>query len=107
VRAEATVAVTMYGECGSCSSQSIRDALELEWSGIPTACIAHEALAPSIDAMRAISGAPGYPYLRVTFPTQPNAPLSPDECRHWAMTLAPAIAQLLVASPASVGDRHA
>jgi hypothetical protein len=107
VRAEATVAVTMYGECGSCSSQSIRDALELEWSGIPAVCIAHEALAPSIDAMEAISGAPGYPYLRVTFPTQPNAPLSPAECRHWATTLTPAIAGLLVACPVPGGDRRA
>jgi hypothetical protein len=104
VRAQASVAVTMYGECGSCSSQSIRDALELEWSGIPAVCIAHEALAPSIDAMKSIAGMPDYPYVTVSFPAHPNAPLSADQCQHWAAELAPAIGALLTTAAPEV--RH-
>ncbi|MBU3700625.1 MAG: hypothetical protein FGM58_01075, partial [Acidimicrobiia bacterium] len=40
----ATVAVTGFGGCGSCSTRSMRDALDLEEAGIPAVCIVHSAL---------------------------------------------------------------
>ena len=41
----ATVAVTGFGGCGSCSTRSIRDALDLEAIGIPSVCVGHTAAA--------------------------------------------------------------
>ncbi len=45
--ANATVAVTGFGGCGSCSTRSMRDALDLEAAGIPAVCVVHSALEPA------------------------------------------------------------
>src|SRR3954468_17843493 len=41
ITAGATVAVTGFGGCGSCSTRSMRDPLDLEAAGIPAVCIVH------------------------------------------------------------------
>jgi len=43
----------------------LRDAVEMEWAGIPAAVVIHEALAGSADAMKQISRMPNYPYVIV------------------------------------------
>jgi hypothetical protein len=49
----------------------LRDSLEMEWAGIPSATIVHEALAGSANSMRVISKMPEYPFLEVRFPLAP------------------------------------
>jgi hypothetical protein len=49
----------------------LRDSLEMEWAGIPSVAIVHEALAGSANSMRVISKMPDYPFLEVRFPLPP------------------------------------
>jgi hypothetical protein len=46
----------------------LRDALEMEWIGIPAVSIAHEALAGSVEAMKSICKMPTYPYIQIRYP---------------------------------------
>jgi hypothetical protein len=57
----------------------LRDAIELEWQGIPAVAIVHEALAGSADAMRLMSGMPQYPFLEVKFPLPPVGPWTAEQ----------------------------
>ena len=43
----------------------------MEWAGIPSVAIVHEALSGSANSMRVISKMPEYPYLLVHFPLAP------------------------------------
>lgn len=76
----ATVAVTGFGGCGSCSTRSMRDALDLEAAGIPAVCLVHEALVPAVRALCQLVGAPDYPFVIVDYPYNPTGVWSPDEC---------------------------
>jgi hypothetical protein len=49
----------------------LRDSIEMEWAGIPSVAIVHEALSGSANSMRIISKMPEYPYLEVKFPLPP------------------------------------
>ena len=75
----ATVAVTGFGGCGSCSTRSMRDALDLEAAGIPAVCIVHEALVPAVQALCRLLGADGYPFVTVGYPLNPTAMWDEDE----------------------------
>ena len=44
----------------------------MEWVGIPSVAIVHEALAGSADAMKKMSRMPDYPYVKIPYPTQPT-----------------------------------
>jgi hypothetical protein len=68
----ADVGVAMYGGCGTCSSRTMRDAIEMELAGIPAVAIAHEELRGAIESMRKISKALDTPYVLVTRPVTPN-----------------------------------
>jgi hypothetical protein len=57
----------------------LRDAIELEWQGIPAVAVVHEVLAGSADAMRLMSGMPLYPFLEVKFPLSPVGPWTDAE----------------------------
>jgi hypothetical protein len=72
VLSRADVGVAMYGGCGTCSSRTMRDAIEMELAGIPAVAIAHEELRGAIDSMRKISKALDTPYVLVTRPVTPN-----------------------------------
>ena len=76
---EATVAVTGFGGCGSCSTRSMRDALDLEAAGIPAVCIVHSALEPAVRAMARLVGADDYPVIVIDYPHNPTAVWTPDE----------------------------
>ena len=79
ITASATVAVTGFGGCGSCSTRSMRDALDLEAAGIPAVCIVHEALVPAVQALCRLLGAPDYPFVTVGYPLNPTAMWDEDE----------------------------
>jgi hypothetical protein len=84
ITGKATVAVTGFGGCGSCSTRSMRDALDLEAAGIPAVCIVHTALVPAVQALCKLVGAPDYPFVVVEYPYNPTGGWSVDECNAMA-----------------------
>ncbi|MEE9286052.1 MAG: hypothetical protein V3V35_10050 [Dehalococcoidia bacterium] len=70
----------------------MRDAIELEWEGIPSVVIIAEPLVGSAEAMKRVSGVPDYEYVVV-----PNTigGLSRDELRQRAREIAPRLLDLL------------
>jgi hypothetical protein len=73
----------------------LRDAVELEWSGIPTVAVVHQAMHGSARAIAGISGMPEYPFLIVDYPHVPLAVWSDEEIDEVARDLAPRIIGLL------------
>jgi hypothetical protein len=59
------VVIAGFGGCGSCSTRTIRDAMELEWAGIPSVALVHEDMLPAVEAMTRLAGMPDYPYVAV------------------------------------------
>jgi hypothetical protein len=59
------VVIAGFGGCGSCSTRTIRDAMELEWAGIPSVALVHEDMLPAVDAMTKLADMPDYPYVVV------------------------------------------
>ena len=57
----------------------MRDAVELEWAGIPTVALIHEAMAPTAAAMAKVSGLPGYQFVTVGYPHPPLCTWTDDE----------------------------
>lgn len=92
----ATVAVTGFGGCGSCSTRSMRDALDLEAAGIPAVCVVHEALVPAVRAIAKFLGAPDYPVVTVGYPLDPTAHWTKEESRELAAKIAVAVKERLV-----------
>ena len=84
VAGAATVAVTGFGGCGSCSTRSMRDALDLEAAGIPAVCLVHAALVPAVQALCRLVGAADYPFVVVDYPYNPTGVWSEDECNEMA-----------------------
>ena len=81
---QATVAVTGFGGCGSCSTRSLRDALDLEAAGIPAVCLVHEALVPAVRAIAKFNGVPGYPIVTVGYPFDPIGSWTKEEASELA-----------------------
>ena len=77
--AKVTVAVTGFGGCGSCSTRSMRDALDLEAAGIPAVCVVHSALEPAVRAMARLVGADQYPVIVIDYPHNPTAVWTKEE----------------------------
>jgi hypothetical protein len=78
----------------------LRDAIELEWAGIPTAAIIHKAVTGSADAMAKLSGVPDFPYIVVDYPYIPTALWSKEEIQELAREVAPQIRERLTAARA-------
>jgi hypothetical protein len=95
----ATVAVTGFGGCGSCSTRSMRDALDLEAAGIPAVCLVHEALVPAVRAIAKFNGAPDYPIVTVGYPFDPTGHWSKEECVELAERVADAVQRRLAGQP--------
>lgn len=87
----ATVAVTGFGGCGSCSTRSMRDALDLEAAGIPAVCIVHSALEPAVRAMARLVGADDYPVIVIDYPHNPTAMWTKDEAMELAAQVIDAV----------------
>lgn len=61
-------AVTGIGDCGSCSTNSVHDGIELEKRGIPAVAICTEAFRPGLDALAKMRGMPDYRFVIVPHP---------------------------------------
>jgi hypothetical protein len=73
----------------------LRDAVELEWAGIPSVAVVHHTMAGTARAMARVSGMPDYDYLTVDYPHVPLAIWTADEITEVAQQLAPRILELL------------
>lgn len=65
--------------------------MELEWAGIPSVAIVHEAMEGSARAMARVSGMPDYEFLTVPYPHIPLAVWTDDEIDEIARELAPKV----------------
>jgi hypothetical protein len=70
----------------------LRDAIELEWQGVPSVTVVAEPLCGSADAMKKLSGMPDYRYAVVPYPV---GSLTSDEIRLRAKQVVPRILALL------------
>lgn len=68
VAAACDFAVTGIGDCGSCSTNSVHDGIEIEKRGIPAVAICTEAFRPGLDALARMRGMPDYRYVIVPHP---------------------------------------
>lgn len=75
----------------------MRDAVELEWAGIPSVCIVHTEMTDSAKAIARISGHEDYRFLKVGYPHIPTAVWTKDEAQAIARELAPLVRELLTA----------
>jgi hypothetical protein len=73
----------------------LRDAIELEWEGIPSAPLIHKAVRGSALSMARLSGIPDYPFILGDYPYIPTAVWSDEEIQKLARELAPAVVELL------------
>jgi hypothetical protein len=73
----------------------LRDAIELEWEGIPSVGIIHEAVRGSAESMARLSGVPDYPFVVAGYPYVPTGVWSDEEVRALAREVAPAVRALL------------
>ena len=78
----------------------MRDAVELEWSGIPSVAVVHHAMHGSAQAIARISGMPDYAFLTVDYPHVPLAVWTDEEIDEVATDLAPKIIALLTTDEA-------
>ena len=69
--------------------------MELEWQGIPSATLVHEALTGSAEAICRVSGMTGYPFITVNYPHIPTAVWSDEEIAKIARQVAPHVRALL------------
>jgi hypothetical protein len=67
----------------------------MEWAGIPSVAVVHEALAGSANAMRVISKMPDYPFLEVKFPLPPVGIWSSEQIESLCDELIPQIVEHL------------
>jgi hypothetical protein len=93
----ATVVVTGFGGCGSCSTRSMRDAIDLEKIGIPAVCLVHVALVPAVMALCKLVGAPDYPFVVVDYPYNPTGMWTVDESNAMAAQVVDAVRARLTA----------
>ena len=73
----------------------MRDAIELEWAGVPSLAIIHEAVRGSAQSMAKLSGFPDYEFLVVDYPWTPTAVWTDDEVGDLARILAPKVLEKL------------
>lgn len=67
--AGADVVLSAIGDCGSCSSCTVRDGIELATRGVATTVLLTEAFVAVSRAMAELCGMPGYPVVVVPHPS--------------------------------------
>jgi hypothetical protein len=95
----ATVAVTGFGGCGSCSTRSLRDALELEAIGIPAVVLVHDALIPAVNALNQFLAGGDQAMVSIGYPHDPTAHWTKDESIDIAEMIADIVRDQLVRIP--------
>jgi hypothetical protein len=78
----------------------LRDAVELEWEGIPSVAIVHESMEGTARAMAGVSGMPDYGFVTVGYPHIPLAIWSEEEITAAARQVSARIIQLLTSPSA-------
>ena len=73
----------------------MRDAIELEWAGVPSLAIIHQAVRGSAESMARLSGFPDYDFIVVDYPWTPTAVWTDEEVRELACILAPKVLEKL------------
>ena len=63
----------------------MRDAVELEWEGIPSLPIIHSSVRGAAESMAKLSGIADYPFLIVDYPYIPTALWSDEEVEKLAV----------------------
>jgi hypothetical protein len=96
ITGRADAGIALFGGCGSCSARTVRDAIELEWAGIPAVPVIHEALVGSATAMRRMSKMADYPVVEVKYPARPTAIWSDDETKAVLDYVLPQVVERLV-----------
>jgi hypothetical protein len=76
----------------------LRDAVELEWAGVPSVAVIHESMAGTARAMAGVSGMPDYEFVTVGYPHVPLAIWTAEEIREVAREVAPHVVARLVKS---------
>ena len=69
----------------------MRDAVELEWAGVPAVAIIHSSMHGTAEAMASVSGMPDYPFITVDYPHVPLVVWTDDEIREVAKEVAPKV----------------
>lgn len=77
----------------------MRDAVELEWAGIPSVAVIHTEMTGSAKAIAKISGHDDYEFITVGYPHIPTAIWTKDEAKEIAAQIAPLVRQLLTTQP--------
>ena len=75
----------------------MRDAVELEWEGIPSVALIHESMAGTARAMARVSAMPDYGFVTVDYPYVPLGVWTPDEIRAMARQVTSAVIARLTA----------
>jgi hypothetical protein len=76
----------------------------MEWVGIPSVAIVHEALAGSANSMRVISKMPEYPFVEVPFPLPPVGAWTDEEIEALCDKLIPQVVDQLTKPIAGGGS---
>jgi hypothetical protein len=82
----------------------LRDAVEMEWEGIPSTAIVHEALAGSAEAMKRFSKMPDYSFIEIPFPFVPVGGWTEEEVVQLVELMIPEIEARLI-TPLAGTDR--
>jgi hypothetical protein len=93
--AKADIAFSGLGNCGSCTSWSVRDALTAASKGLPAAAVATQHFEPLARVLAAEGGRPG---LRVMVLPYPFDTLTEEEVRAHARNLFPQLLEVLGAT---------
>lgn len=96
--AESDFVVTGIGDCGSCSTNSVHDAIEMEKLGVPAVAICTEAFRLGLDTLTQMRGMPDY---RFAIVPHPLGVLFDDELRQRAELAAPQVEQIITRSATS------
>jgi len=75
----------------------VRDAIEMEWEGIPAVAIVHEDLAGSANAMKKISKMEDYPFIEIRKPLPAVGEWTDEEVEALCEELVPQIEARLTA----------
>jgi hypothetical protein len=76
----------------------LRDAIELEWAGVPSVAIVHASMESTARAMALVSGMPDYPFVTLGYPYVPLAGWSVDEVQEAARAVVDKVRERLTAT---------
>jgi hypothetical protein len=88
--------VVGIGDCGSCSTCCVHDAVELEKRGIPAVAVCTDVFVPGLQALATMRGMPDYRFAVVPHPL---GVLFDEELRQRAESAAPQVNDLVTNNP--------